>query len=1137
MNRTFFVSLCFVVTLSSICGNIYGQNSRINLSQLWKTDVKTFLENSPVLVHLTGSDESQVVVAGREDLIALDSNGKEIWRYRSPGRYMMSPSVLELKGNSPFIFATDNLGNLRCHDYQGKIVWETKLSAACTWSAPALGDLNGDGNYSVIQGDESGTIHAFDALSGKPQWKSSIKGKPSGAAMGDLDGKKGLEVAYLSTEGILSVLHSDGSPFWERTIGGTCQTWGNAAPVIFGSSEGKTKIFVASGNGEAFCYSSTGKLLWNKSVRGAVASTLSVGDIDQDGIADLFLITQLGVIYRFSENGDLLWNIDMQGRTLGSGSIADLNGDGRLEYMYCTQDGHLQVLDFQGTTVFDYNFGHRTINETPTFGEVSKKTSGLEMVITGGESGLVYCFKTTAPVNGKKQWITYGGSDTRCNYWNSLTSKSQLSIVPANLNWNELYLGEDVCFEIFNPEATTGMISVEASCIHPDGKFQSVTSKLVGHHSKIYLPFTGMAPGKYDFKWKLSLPDGKMILSGDKSISLNPFLNEKSLIRAVSSRLSKLGNKISTQNNELAEALINEAECLERQFRFLHPLQESALAGGYPDNGEIIQKSNELTKRAKKDFKIAELTEESLSLKPNTTLLPFEGALWENRERDEAVPEVAANNIVLSRTMVAGENEPFSVNLFNLAGRSITARIQADSIPEGLKITFHHSVPTVDALGKPSWDALPEIDESKTISVPSFSTAELWINLSGSEGLKPGHYKIPVIIQSLNGFHVQNGPKSPQDVDLQVSMVEIDLEVLNFKMAPEGAFRLCAWGAYDKPSIRNLLDHGNNVFVVPQGKSTGDQSMIDFSEQDKVINELAGHDVFVLLSGLPDMVKDSELGNAALSTESVSTLNNYLERLTAHLASKGIDKKHFAFYPYDEPGGIGWTIVNKLVAFSKLVKQKDPELLVYMDGGGEAPMFSAMQPYIDVWCVGYNALPEVSPVMDIVRKDPGGILWSYDCSYSFARPMGPNIKNINIIGQFRISALAAFRWDAAGIGYWSYNLGGNMWGRTMFEYPLVYKGTGKPVNSRRWEAVREGIEDYRIVTNLKKLITQNPASISADAKNRIDKLLKSLTEFIDQSDGEMKLGLSRKVLDVTNSEEAIIRLRSEMMECIKQVSK
>lgn len=1088
------------------------------------------------MVHQTGSEESQVVVAGREDLIALDSNGKEIWKYRSTGRYMMSPSVLELNGKSPLIFATDNTGNLRCHNNKGKVVWEKNLSATCTWTAPALGELYGDGNFYVVQGDESGAIHAFEAQSGKAQWKSGIKGKPSGAAIGNLDKEKGLEIAYLSTDGILSVLHSNGSPYWERTIGGTCQTWGNAAPVIFSASDGSARIFTASGNGEAFCFSSNGNLLWSKRVQGAVASTLSVGDIDQNGIADLFLITQLGVISRFTEDGELLWNIDMQGRTLGSGSIADMDGDGKLEYMYCTQDGHLQALDSNGTTVFDYNFGHRTINETPTFGEVSGKSSGSEMVISGGESGFVYCFKTTAPVKGKQQWVTYGGNNSRNNNWSGLTAKNQLSMTPLNLNWNELYVGEDICFEIYNPEVTKELISVEASCIHPDGKFQSVSSKLIGHYSRIFLPFTGIAPGKYDFKWKLSQPGGKVILSGDRSISLAPFLNEKSLVQAVIHKLSETGQQISVQNTELGEALTSEAESIDRRYKAILPGQERILAGAYQEKEDVITKSHELTIKAKKGFKIAQLAEAANQLKKNTTILPSEGRLWENSNRDEQVPSVATNNLALTRTIVAGENEVFSINLFNLAGRTITTQVSADTVPEGIIIEFRHSIPTVDALGKPAWDALPEMDESRTITVPSLTTGELWINVYCKDNVKPGRYRIPVAIHALNGINVQNGPPSPQDVDLPVSVVEIELEVLNFNMASEGTFRLCAWGAYDKPSIKNLLEHGNNVFIVPQGKSAVNKAGFDFTAQDKVIDELAGHDVFILLSGLPDMINGSELGNSPLSAESVAGLNNYLEKLTEHLASKGIDRKHFAFYPYDEPGGIGWTIVNKLVAFSKMVKEKDPEFLVYMDGGGEAPMFSAMQPYVDVWCVGYNALPEISPVMDIVRKDPGGMLWSYDCSYSFARPMGANIKNINIVGQFRVSALAAFRWDAVGIGYWSYNLGGNMWGRIMLEYPLVYKGTEKPINSRRWEAVREGIEDYRIIWNLKKLLMQNPSSLAPDTKFKIEQLLKSLSELIDQSDGEMKLGLSKKVMDVTNSEESIARFRSEMMDCIKSIT-
>lgn len=1128
--------LLFFVTLT-LSSSLYGQAGKISFSQLWKTDVKTFLENSPVLIDMEGTGESQVIVAGREDLVALDSKGKEIWKYRSSGRYMMSPSILNVTGKSPLIFATDNSGNLRCHDIKGKVIWETKLSAGCTWSAPALADLMEEGIPMVVQADESGTVYAFHAQTGKPVWKSSIIGKPSAAAIGDLDGQPGLEIAYFSTEGVLSVLHADGSSFWNRKVGGTSQTWGTASPVIFVASDGCSRVFAASGDGEAYCFSASGDLLWNKNVQSPVASTLSAGDIDQDGIVDLFLITQLGVIYRFSENAGILWNIDMQGRTLGSGSIADLDGDGELEYIFCTQDGHLQALNTGGSPVFDYNFGHRAINETPTFGEVSKNTAGSEMVITGGETGLVYCFRTSAPVNGKKQWATYGGSDTKQNYWNGLTSKSQLSMTPDHLQWNELYLGEDLCFHVYNPENTGNLISIEVSCTHPDGKYQSVTSKLAGHTSQICLPFTGTTPGKYQFNWKLTDNKDKVMLNGSRTMEIVPFLNEQSIAATGVQRLKATSEKISQVNSDLSNTLQQESDFILQQINRLKPEQQSYLAGGVPATGNILSKSNQLTRKAKKAIKIADLAEAAVAISANITLLPSEGKLWENREREEELPSTASGNIKIFRTMVAGENEPVSINLFNLAGRTVTARISTDSIPDGILAETGHSVATPDALGKLSWDALPGLDASRTISIAGLSTGEIWVNLFCPETMKPGHYKIPVLIKALNGFNVQDGPRSPQDVEPPSSRVEIDLEVLNFKMAPQGSLRLCAWGSYDKATVKNLLEHGNNVFVLPQGKSVPGSNSFDYSEMDKVLDELSGYDAFILLSGLPAMIDGEILGKSELSAESVSGLYRYLDQLTLHLTSKGIDKRHFAFYPYDEPGGIGWTIVNKLVAFSKIVKQKDPELLFYMDGGGEDPMFRAMQPYIDIWCVGYNALPEISPAMDIVRKDTGSMLWSYDCSYSYARPMGPNIKNINIVGQFRISPLAAMRWNAIGIGYWSYNHGPDMWGRTMFEYPLVYKGTEKPVNSRRWEAVREGIEDYRIILKLKELQKQNPNQLLPEADKKINHLVQSMNELVDQSDREIKLGLSRKVIDATNSEESVKKLRKEIMDCIKSVTR
>ncbi|MCE1200019.1 MAG: PQQ-binding-like beta-propeller repeat protein, partial [Marinilabiliales bacterium] len=503
-----------------------GQGNKVTLNPIWKSDLKTFIENSPVLVALPGEKESRIVVAGREDLIMLDKNGQEVWRYRSPGRYMMSPSALERDGKPPLIFATDNQGNVRCHAYDGKVKWEYRLNAPCSWSAPAVADLKEDGHFAIIQGDETGHATAIDADSGQLIWKSALKGMPSSPAIGDLDGIKGAEIAYLSTEGILTVFHADGSLFWQTQPGGISQTWGTSSPVLFKRSDGASSLFVATGDGKVICYSGEGKVLWSAHVNGPVASTLSAGDLNQDGVTDLILITQLGVIYRFTEDGKQLWNIDMQGRTLGSGALIDLNNDGLQEYLFCTQDGHLQALDDQGKTLFDYVFNHRTINETPTFGEIVSSKSGLEMTLTGGESGLTYCFSTSATEKSLRQWISAGGKSTRTNAFGSDVADRKLGMVPENLAWDQLYQGEDIVFNLFNPEVTQDYLIAEVTCRYPDGNVQSVNSKLTGNKSKLFLPFGGKSPGAYQFSWQVASKQGKILLQQERTVYYTPYQNE-----------------------------------------------------------------------------------------------------------------------------------------------------------------------------------------------------------------------------------------------------------------------------------------------------------------------------------------------------------------------------------------------------------------------------------------------------------------------------------------------------------------------------------------------------------------------------------------------------------------------------------
>jgi len=107
------------------------------------------------------------------------------------------------------------------------------------------------------------------------------------------------------------------------------------------------------------------------------------------------------------------------------------------------------------------------------------------------------------------------------------------------------------------------------------------------------------------------------------------------------------------------------------------------------------------------------------------------------------------------------------------------------------------------------------------------------------------------------------------------------------------------------------------------------------------------------------------------------------------------------------------------------------------------------------------------------------------------------------------------------------------------EYMLVYPGRTKPVTSRRWEAVREGIEDYRILAALRQRLAGDGGPTLPDtARVCIKHLLEvSLPEMLDKSYAEMTRGLGRSVIDASNNDATIGAFRRELMGCVEAAAK
>ena len=1102
---------------------------------LWQTDLQTFLESSGLVADLNGDGREQAVITGREDLFALDGQGKVLWRWRTKGRFMTYPAVLVRPPQASLIYAADNSGLLTCLDAAGKEVWHAQLNGPSSWSASVVCDLKGDGEADVIQTDETGTVWAFAALTGKVLWQTRLKGIPVSPAVGDLDGDSKPEIVVATGQGVITALNGNGSVLWERSIGGSSQSWATAAPVIFTAFDGRARMAAASSDGQLFCLDGKGEVLWRRRTRGAAASSISVGDLDLDGRADICLITQTGVIYRFGEDGRAIWEIDMQGRSLAPGALVDLDGDWKPEYVLCTQDGFLQVLNDQGEFLYRFHFGNRTINVTPTFGNLSADSPGLEMLITGGESGLAFCLRTPAATNAVAQWQSYRGDARNGGSWFGLRQTAAVRISPVSLAADEVLTGQSLRFVVQNLQTGMHPLTATAVCVRPDGARQVATTTVLGRIGELLIPLDVTAPGTYQFNWTLADAGGRTLVSGGRSLFLQPFANDRALVARALAALRIAADAAELQLPFSATALRREATWLEAEAKAAVALQDALPGNGAAGAQAALEKSSALVSRAKRALAIAEVIRQATALGPGTSLIAFEGTTWENRNVDQQLPARGATNpLRIARTAVPGEHEPVALNLFNVTDHELLVRVQFDALTNGLAVTPHRSVAVPTSLGEASWDALPELDETGTLAVPSLASRELWLDVDLGKG-RPGDQQVKLRLQALNGAGVLDGPSSPQSVPPPETEVVLTLRVPAFALAPPGDFRLCTWAAPDEAHLPDLLAHGNNVFPValPEAKydAQGRLAASDYTKLDVVLDRLRSKDVVLLLMGLPGL--HGEMGSAAYRDD----LKKFLDELVGHMAGAGFDPNHFALYPFDEPGGVGWNLVNKLAGFGKLVRATNPNVMIYVDGGGELPMFQALAPYIDIWCPGVYMLPEKTALMDLVRKT-GKMLWSYNCAYGYSRPVGPNLKNMNLIGDYRAAAPFAFRHGATGIGFWCYNQGPDPWGRIDMEYMLVYPGRTKPVTSRRWEAVREGLEDCRILASLRKrLAAEEGAKLTEDARRRIKRLFEvSLPGLVDQSFEEMRRGLGRDVIDASNNDATIGAFRREMLECVEAVA-
>ncbi len=237
-------------------------------------------------------------------------------------------------------------------------------------------------------------------------------------------------------------------------------------------------------------------------------------------------------------------------------------------------------------------------------------------------------------------------------------------------------------------------------------------------------------------------------------------------------------------------------------------------------------------------------------------------------------------------------------------------------------------------------------------------------------------------------------------------------------------------------------------------------------------------------------------------------------QFAAHLKEKGWLHKAYAYW-FDEPNEQQYPYV---IEGMKLIKAGCPGLTRLLTEQPEPPLYG----HVDLWV---PVLSRYNPDRCHERQAAGDEVWWYVC----CGPRAPYPNNFidHPAVNHRIRFWMAEKYHVTGSLYWSttyyrgtkrefrnpwktamsYSPSGGMWGNGdgMLLYPPVREPSDTPVirgpiNSIRWEMLREGLEDREYFWTLKQRLAKAHGSAKARAERALqlpDRLCTSLTEFND----------------------------------------
>lgn len=469
----------------------------------------------------------------------------------------------------------------------------------------------------------------------------------------------------------------------------------------------------------------------------------------------------------------------------------------------------------------------------------------------------------------------------------------------------------------------------------------------------------------------------------------------------------------------------------------------------------------------------------------------------------------------------AGENEPICVGIANTRDSIMNLNVSLSPSTTAAVALAGRLEPILAANGNEVFDPILPIDLNQTITLPPRRATYLWFSLN-LKAIGVGSNSIDISIN-------ETGKEPP-------TLLSIPLDIVDFPDTARIDFFENTWAyttdlpIWNRPQIavQDLTSHGVNVFTIPPThipRLTTTKTWDDAREQ-LLISDLElfrGRGLILLYTGweqgLNKQLFDS--GSTEESPTEKQYLQSWLDHLKGVIAGTKIKNTDWALYPVDEPSG---DKIHLLLKIAKRVHAIDRNIRIFANptsfSGSRTSQrdLADLNKYISIWQPHLSLVRAINPTFFTSLKKPW---WIY------AGPTAPP-KATDPIMYYRLLAWQAWELGAGGVGMWSYSDTGSWAYRGLRlssawndfdgyfpDYAMVYESPTGPITSRRWEAFREGAEDYRLFKAYELRLPRNKEREIARLKERIELLLN--TKNINEQANRFRNDILTKISELSLS--------------------